>query len=188
MGGTSSKVMGIPMQRQEARRQLVVGVYVVLAAICGASVALAPRYPLLYAYAVYPALAVGMLVFGGQGHRGLLKGFANKPPRPDAPQMEMMKLNLAPRMLVSADASGWKNDERELSRRDRAHYKAYQVIGTGWIVALLLVAFALAPRPHPVSTRTLLVVLFGLAEAMAMLVVTLPAAIILWSEPDMELE
>jgi hypothetical protein len=187
MSATNFKVLGIPMQRQKSRRQLVVWTYVVLGLICAVVGATAQTYPLLYAYAIYPAMAVGMFVFGGTGQRGLLKGFANKPPRPDPPQIEIIKLHLAPETLVSSDESTWKNDERELSRRDRAHYEAYKVIGLCPVLMLLLAAFALKPKHPFLSDTTWLLMIFGLAEVMTVLMVTLPAAIILWTEPDIEL-
>jgi hypothetical protein len=186
MSATDFKVLGMPMQRQKARRQLVVWTYVVLGLICAVVGMTARTYPLLYSYAIYPSLAVAMFVFGGSGRGGLLKAFANKPPRPDPPQIEIIKLRLAPETLVSSSESGWKNDERELSRRDRAHYEAYKFVGICPILMLLLSALALSPKHHFFSSTTWLLTIFGLAEVMTVLALTLPAAIILWTEPDMD--
>jgi hypothetical protein len=188
MSATNFKVFGMPMERQKARRRLVVWTYIVLGLGCAVVAMTARTSPLLYAYAMYPALAVAMFVFGGSGRGGLLKSFVNKPPRPDPPQLEIIKLRLAPQTLVPIDESAWKNDERELSRRDRAHYEAYKVVGLSPILVLLLSAVALWPRHPLLSSTTWLLILFAVAEVMTVLALTLPAAIILWTEPDMDVE
>jgi len=70
----SYKVLGIPMQRQRARRRLVVAVYAVLAMLCGSTFiahfvfgvdALLP-----YDVAIFGSMAVGGFVFGGNGWFG----------------------------------------------------------------------------------------------------------------------
>lgn len=186
MTATSYKILGMPMQRQSARRKLVVVVYAVLLMLSAVSIAGATRYPLLYGYVGYAAIAVGMFVFGGMGNKGLLKGFEDKPPRTgQMPLLEVERLRLLPKAEVQQNQDlSWKNDERELSRRNLAHFKAYQIIGMGGPFVLLLAAWALFPKQHLLSVTTLLVMIFGLAEALTVLVLTLPAAIILWTEPD----
>ena len=104
-----------------------------------------------------------MFVFGGNGRWGLVKSFANKPPRPDAPMVEIVKLNLAPQMLVSQNTSLWKNDERELGRRKNlAHYQAYQAVAMAVMVILLLAFWAIKP-PSWVSPELLRELLFIVA-------------------------
>ena len=70
--------------------------------------------------AAWAGLAAGM---------GLIKPFPNKPPRPEPVMVDAIRLQLAPMTAGTPDESSWRNDERELSRRDRAHYQAYQVVG-----------------------------------------------------------
>jgi len=90
------------------------------------------------------------------------------------------------------DESSWKNDERELSRRDRAHYRAYQVVAGAFPVVLLLAAFGLKVAQGSLqlawlTTATVLQSIFAVALLETVLAMTLPAAIILWNEPDIDL-
>jgi hypothetical protein len=104
------------------------------------------------------SLLVNAIVFGGYGRWGLIKPFNTRTP-------------------FGAPAP-WHNDERELRRRDRMHYYAYRVV-----VALLLLGYVLgrAPFQHPEMSRALI-------EGGAVLGLTLPQALLLWIEPDMEFE
>jgi len=179
------KTFGIPMQRRAARRRLVVVTYIVLAAICCFTAWFARTYTWSYGFALYAAVAVGIFVFGGQGRFGLIKAFPNKQPRPEPPIVDLVRLHLAPESIPAADSAGLKNDERELSRRDRAHYLAFQPLSVVWFLALLLAAWALHP-PSWLPLNAILSLLFVLALVASILTITLPAAIILWNEPDME--
>ncbi len=106
-------------------------------------------------------------------------------PWPEPPIVDLVRLHLAPEHIPTADSALWKNDERELSRRDRAHYQAFQPLSVVWLVALLLAAWALHP-PRFLPLNAILSLLFVLALVASILTITLPAAIILWNEPDME--
>lgn len=191
MTATSYKVLGIPMQRRSTRRKLVVVVYAVLLLLCGSTFVLhlvyGPNALLPYSVTMYGTMVIGLFVFGGNGRWGLIKSFANKPPRAESPMVTLVKLHLEPEVLMQSDDSSWKNDERELNRRDRAHYQAYQAVGVGVVVILLLVFWALEPKQHLISAGTLLNLLFMAALVTVVLVATLPSAIILWNEPDMDL-
>jgi hypothetical protein len=101
---------------------------------------------------------VNGIIFGGYGRGGLIKPFATRTP--------------------FGSPTPWRNDERELRRRDRMHYHAYR-----FVVALLLLGYALGTEPfrHPQWGRALM--LGGLVLGL-----TLPQALLLWSEPDMEFE
>jgi hypothetical protein len=70
------------------------------------------------------------------------------------------------------------NDEREIHRRDRMHFYAYR-----FVVALLLLGYVLGGDPfnYPQLSRALFLggVVIGL---------TLPQALLLWMEPDVEAE
>ena len=187
------KVLGMPMEQQTARRKLVVAVYAGLAAIVVASVVLAQREPFLYSWAIYATMLVAFFVFGGTGRYGLIKPFPNKAPRQEAAMVEAIRLQLAPMTAGTPDESSWRNDERELSRRDRAHYQAYQVVGVAVMVILVVAVFALRSamglkHAEWLTVTLALNVIYAVALVGAMLVVTLPAAIILWNEPDMDME
>jgi len=178
-------VFGIPMQQRSARRKLVVAAYLILAIVCGVTIAFIHVSAYLYCYAIYAALAFSFIVFGGMGRRGLLKPFSNKPPRPEPVMVMMVQLQLRPKALVPQDDSAWRNDERELSRRDRAHYQAYGPVGVMLVALLCLMAIANHPWPW-ISLPVLMNVAFGIALVATVLCMTLPAAIILWTEPDIE--
>ena len=180
---------GIPMQRRATRRKLVVFTYLALAVICAVVSSFVRIFPVGVSYGTFAALAVGAFLFGGQGRHGLIKSFANKPPRPDPVERlvfaEPVLLALNPLPLPRPDST-WQNDERELARRDAAHYRAYQPVGMLLVVLLWLGLFAIH-RPHWLSLEALHLADFVVAFAGTVLMLTLPSAIILWTEPDMDL-
>jgi hypothetical protein len=82
-------------------------------------------------------------------------------------------------------------DERELHRRDHAHYLAYRFWDLSLLPALLAAALKslLLPVISSPALRSLLIQLpYGLLVAAGVLYYTLPQAILLCSEPDMEPE
>lgn len=83
-----------------------------------------------------------------------------------------------------------KGDEREMYRRDHAHFRAYYTLGFFLLAALIASSFR-GPdpiTPHlPLELRDYLTQLpFVLLLATGLLYTTLPSAILLWNEPDME--
>ena len=83
-----------------------------------------------------------------------------------------------------------RGDEREVHRRDHAHFRAYYALGFFLFGALIAGSFR-GPNPitpHlPLALRGYFVQLpFVLLLATALLYGTLPSAILLWTEPDME--
>jgi hypothetical protein len=83
-----------------------------------------------------------------------------------------------------------RGDEREIYRRDHAHYLAYYFLGYGLIGALFVGSFR-GPNPIapllPLALRPFLMQLpHVLLWATFFLYLTLPQAILLWTEPDME--
>jgi len=83
-----------------------------------------------------------------------------------------------------------RGDEREMVRRDHAHYLAYYAVGMSLIVAIIAGSFQ-GPPPSgllkPLALRAFLVPLPKvLLWATFFLYLTLPQAILLWTEPDME--
>jgi hypothetical protein len=182
---TQYSLFGIPMQQRRTRRGLVTVAYIVLAIICGVTVAFIRVAPYLYSYAIWATLAFLFMVFGWQGRGGLIKPFPNKPLRPETAMVALVELKLTPKRTFADDTSGWRNDERELARRDVAHYRAYQALSVP--IALLLVLTAIANHPWPwISPVALAQVSFAVALVATIMTLTLPAAIILWTEPDIE--
>jgi hypothetical protein len=98
----------------------------------------------------------------------------------------VVQLHLQPQALLAKDDSAWRNDERELSRRDLAHYQAYQPTSLALVILLCLTAVANRPWSW-ISLPVLLQIAFGVALVATVMYMTLPAAIILWTEPDIEL-
>ena len=101
---------------------------------------------------------VNGLILGGYGRRGLIKPFVTR--------------------LPFGSPTPWHNDERDVRQRDRVHFHAYR-----FVVALLLLGAALggAPFQRPEWSRALLLV--GVVLGL-----TLPQAILLWMDADMEFE
>jgi len=83
-----------------------------------------------------------------------------------------------------------RRDEREARRIEQAFSRAYPILGYS-IVALFWAGFYSGPNPMtPVSTQALRELLVPLPSILMMatlfLYVTLPPAILLWTEPDMD--
>jgi hypothetical protein len=83
-----------------------------------------------------------------------------------------------------------RGDEREMHRREHAHFRAYYFVGYG-VVAVLFASFFAEPNPItlllPLALRTFLIKLPQvLLLATILTYITLPQAILLWTEPDME--
>jgi hypothetical protein len=80
-------------------------------------------------------------------------------------------------------------DEREMYRRDHAHFRAYRFFLFVVMGALFFAPFResnpLAP-PMPLVLRGVLVQPNFVAMSAFLLYLTLPQAILLWTEPDME--
>lgn len=181
---TRYRALGLPMHLRSSRRRLVAATYAVLAVLCGLAIAFEGTNPAAYTYAIYAALAVGIFVFGGQGRYGLVKAFLNKPPRPESPTVDLVRLRLDSQTYNPPDAA-WRNDERELTQRDLAHYRAYQPLAVAMVLILQLSAWTLHP-PRWLPLAVALHILFPLALIASVLAITLPSAIILWNEPDLD--
>ena len=85
------------------------------------------------------------------------------------------------------DERSWRNDERELHQRDRAHFLAYQAVGMAVVVqAFVATVRMVAPRVQAWMTMPPDQLYYGIAVVTITLFLTLPQAILLWTEPDME--
>jgi hypothetical protein len=79
-----------------------------------------------------------------------------------------------------------------MHRREHAHFRAYYVLGYG-ILAALIASFFADPNPitplMPLAMRTFLIKLPQMLLMDTIFIyITLPQAILLWTEPDMEPE
>ncbi len=177
----------VDMAQRTRRRALVVGIYITMALLM-AGLFLADHWRSSGFYLVYATFAVNWLFLGGYNAGGLIKPFNGQSPR---------RTEMAPPFLVlglhlyhpTPGESEYRSDERELEQRDRAHYVAYKVLTIVLVVVWLLANWNTF-RPKllawiPVSPSLLI---YGVALAAIVVALTLPQAILLWAEPDMEAE
>jgi hypothetical protein len=152
------------MNSRRNRRLLVVFLYVLI----GLLIVLAVQKHIsdwtiwFVVFLVINPLIFGDFLFWGKKYGGLLKPFHQDPERP--------------------------NDERELAARDAAHFRAYTkmvlllftlILVPDWVPARY--TDRLSPTEILSYARTSLWGLFAVA-------LTLPQAILLWSEPDIDSE
>jgi hypothetical protein len=174
----------VDMAAQVHRRALVVLIYATLAALM-AGLFLADHWRTTGYYLVFATFLINRFFLGGYNFGGLIKPFSGKPPyRNDPPPFLLLALRVYHPEPIDSE---YRSDERELQQRDRAHYQAYQ-----WIASTLVVLWLLASwnafKPHllawiPASPSLLI---YGVVLASIVVSLTLPQAILLWTEPDME--
>ena len=85
---------------------------------------------------------------------------------------------------------GARGDEREMHRRDHAHFKAYRIFSFFLLGGVFAFSFR-GPNPiaqlFPLALRGYFTQLpYVLLLAAGLLYMTLPSAILLWTEPDMD--
>jgi len=177
-------VLGINMERRASRRRLVVAVYAIFALLLAAGWML-DRLHTSGIYIYFAAMFVNWRVFGGYGTDGLIKPFTGKGPKnaPMPSNLAELELRVAG-VPIERDPDDYRNDERELARRDRVHYQAYQ--GVVCVLAVLwLIAMWEAHPPRFLAPGVLAILLYAIVLPTVIVAVTLPQAIILWTEPDM---
>ena len=137
----------------------------------------------------WAAILACRMFLGGYYRGGLIKPFNGKGPvESRAPSPLLLRLQLYKPVLADGDDT-FRNDERELHQRDHAHYLAYQGLG----IALIIPGFVASMRVvHanwfgwlPMSGDQMY---YGLGLMMVLLFFTLPQCILLWNEPDMEVD
>ena len=191
----------ISMASQARRRQLVVVVYSGFAGLMLAGW-LIDRWRLWGAMLIILFVPkVNSMVLGGYGAmgNGLLKPFLGNEIRtryaknPDSRWSRLCRLN----MPQVADERGFCSDEREVRRRDSAHEAAYRRLGIVVIFTLLIAFLKNAallllkqigitlPAAFPAAFFDLLI--YGLLIGAFILFLTLPQAILLWTEPDLNI-
>lgn len=180
-------VLGKPvnLSQRSDRRMLVAWVYVVLV-LAMASAWWLDEWQASGYYVVFLAILFNHVLLGGYGRGGLIRPFSGRPPRQTTPAPAYLLMGIHLRLSEPADPE-WQSDERELALRDRAHFQAYQWV-SGVLAVLWLLARCADARHGELLLRfheLILNVLYGTAIAGAMLMLTLPQAILLWNEPDM---
>jgi hypothetical protein len=176
----------INMAARSRRRWLVAAIYAVLAVLMAAGWFL-DHWRETGCYMFFATLFINRLFLGGYYFGGLVKPFNGKASR-RAEGISDLQLLLRIYRPEPVD-SEYRNDEREIDQRGRAHYLAYQVLTCAFLLLWVISSWKTF-RPSllawlPVSADLLL---DGLILVAILTALTLPQAILLWSEPDMEQE
>jgi hypothetical protein len=179
----------VDMARQTRRRMLVAGIYAVLAALM-ASLWFADQWRATGTVVFWAAMLACRLFLGGVYAGGLVKPFTGKGPKEYDMPPSLLALKLRVYQPVLDDSGrAFRNDERELKQRDRSHYQAYQALGLAVVLAWLVSDLGMM---HPAwlawIPMTPFQIFYGLTLVTMMLFLTLPQCILLWTEPDMEVE
>ena len=176
----------VDMARRARRRALVVAVYGALAVLI-AVLWYFTHWRGTGAYVLFAATLACKLFFGGYYRGGLVKPFQYKKPANAGapPPLLLLKLRVY-KPVLQPDEDAFRNDEREVHQRDRAHYLAYQwlpvCLAAPWFVAYLrMLRPGLLVPGMTVDEFYFALTLIGMA-----LFLTLPQAILLWTEPDMD--
>lgn len=177
----------VNMARQSRRRALVVVVYAALALV----IALTwwwTGWRGTGAWVIYAMIVACRFFLGGYYRGGLVKPFVyRKPVNAEMPPPVLaLKLRVY-QPVLQADDDGFRNDEREMNQRDRAHYMAYQAIGSLVAVEAFVASMRmLSPKLQAWMGMPPDELYYGFALVALTLFVTLPQSILLWTEPDME--
>jgi hypothetical protein len=177
----------IDMASQQRRRVLVIAIYTLLAALM-AALWHWTHWRGTGAYMFWAAMLLCRFFLGGYYTSGLVKPFNGKAPRQSEmpPPLLLLKLRMY-HPILTRDDSAFRNDERELEQRDRAHYLAFQAMGISVILMAFLASMRiLSPRLQSWMAIPADQLYYGCALGILILFLTLPQSILLWTEPDME--
>lgn len=179
----------VDMAPRTRRRALVVLIYAGLAALM-AGLWMVDGWHITGVYLWLATILVNRLLLGGYASGGLIKPFTGQAlRRSEAPPPPLFLAFRVYQYVSPREENEYCNDEREIRQRDRAHYQAYQVLTNALVVIWLLADWKLNARwllPWvPVSPD---VIFDGLVLAAVVVSVTLQQAILLWTEPDMEVD
>ena len=87
---------------------------------------------------------------------------------------------------VVDDDPDLRNDERALRRRDYAHFVSYRFLGSLISAAFLLEFFHHSILGSALSAGTVDRIIYYLLQIACITEMTLPQAVLIWTEPDME--
>ena len=174
----------VDMAARVHRRMLVVLIYATLAMLMAGLFAL-DRWRTTGYYLVFATFLINRVFLGGYNFGGLVKPFSGRAPeRQDPPPFLMLALRVYPKEPVRDE---YRSDEREMQHRDRAHYVAYQGMAVVLAVLWLLSSWNnFAPRLLAWIPLSPALLIYGVVLAATVVALTLPQAILLWTEPDME--
>jgi hypothetical protein len=166
------------------RQTMVILIYAGLAALMTAFWLL-DRWRASGVYMIFATILINRLFFGGYNYGGLIKPFNSRAPRTriDPPPFLVLGLRL---YRPEPEERDYRNDERELAQRDRAHYRSYQAISIVLVVVWFICSLRLTmPRLTSFLPFSADALLYGLTLAATVTALTLPQAILLCTEPDM---
>jgi hypothetical protein len=175
----------LDMAPRAHRQALVVLIY---AGLAGLMIGLwfADRWRSSGYWMILASLVASRLFLGGYTIGGLIKPFSGKGPRPSPRPPSMLALGLRLYHPRPQDRV-YENDERELRQRDRVHFWAYQALASALVVMWMLASVkANTPRLLGFLSVSADKLLYGLVLVTVVASLTLPQAILLWTEPDME--
>ncbi|MGA7158992.1 MAG: hypothetical protein WBY53_19255 [Acidobacteriaceae bacterium] len=166
-----TKFWGIPIKTQRQRRLLVVGYYLLFTVMAGVGFWLWPKF---LAALVQLAFVMAILL-GGISYDAPVKAYERLPVPfdQDGPQT----LNLSGRR----ESRRWWSplDERERVERDHAHYTAYRILR--WTLGVVALGYGLSLTwTYPSLGKELPVLVWMLV----VYVLSLPQAVVLWTEPE----
>jgi hypothetical protein len=176
-------ILGFNMDRQSVRRRLVVAVYALLALLVASGWVL-DHLRSTAAYIFWAAFFINYFVLGGYGPEGLVRPFTGTGFRHRPIPSSLVELELYAAGNLEKTPSDYRNDERELQRRDRVHYQAYQALCVLLAGIWLIAVWTLHP-PRFIPAGLLPFLLYLIVFPATLLAITLPQAIILWTEPDL---
>jgi hypothetical protein len=166
--------LGFSMVSRNNRRRLVAITYAILLVLMATLIIVSrlggrPHgYPLAVAW-------WGLLLVHGLVSRTIFGRLAKETALPEPQGGELTSLSLTPQRRPRADHL----DERELAVRNAAYYEAYRALAFYSVLAWV----ALAAITESTASGVILVVQIIFMPVLAM-AVTLPQAVVLWTEPD----
>jgi|HubBroStandDraft_4_1064222.scaffolds.fasta_scaffold27458_3 hypothetical protein len=164
------------VETQSHRRSLVIAYYAVFAMLCLIMATLRGTHGLVL---LLQLTAMAAFYLGGTSAKGPVRLFSHWQRK----FVDGSIYGIDPRrMRANGAASRLRVDEQDLYTRDRAHYLAYAA--TRWAVILFALFGPLVVYEIGISAFGRLLVV--LCVPFCVLFLSLPQAIILWNEPDLE--
>lgn len=165
--------LGFSMVRRNSRRRLVAVTYAILLGLVAAAIIIFPS--MRYAARRSLAVASSMLLAYCVVSQSVFGKLANDTVLPQMRGGELMSLGLTPRRRRAADDL----DEREVAVRNAAYFAAYRAVAAYSIILWLAWVYS-----YELSATIALLLLQLLVIPLLGMVLTLPQAVILWTEPD----
>jgi len=161
--------LGFSTVRRNNRRLLVAVTYAAFLALMGTAIIIVPSRG--RDAVVWVCVTLVYSVASGQ----ILGRFVKDTVLPEIRGGEMTSLGLTPRRHRGED----EPDERDVAVRNAAYFEAYRALAVYSIIV-----WATLPLISELSASTALRLLQLLALPLVMMALTLPQAVVLWTEPD----